>query len=243
MEAPFPDSARLAVMTVALMVAVVAVVVPASAGDRGMAHSHRGVLPPYETMPVIPLDEKQLARLGKGKLVTMTVVDASGNGRGVAVIDIAAPCDVVWSRILGFEHYAEWVGPVKLVEVYAHEGDTIRTRTKISGFLYRFEYFLVNTYRPDEDLLTWTLDYDHFSDFDDNVGAWSVKPHPQKDGWSRAWFSTDLKLRNPPPAFLMKWIKKQGLKDATKWVKRESERAMGVEPPPRSDPAASGEWE
>lgn len=243
MDEPLADHVRITAVLAILAVAVVVAVEPAWGAHRGRAHPHRGVLAPYETMPEVQLDADQIERLAAGDLVTTTVPDADGNGRGVAVTDIAAPCDVVWSRILGFEHYPEWVGPVKELEVYARDGDTIRTRTVVSGFLYRYEYFLVNTYHPAEGLLTWTLDYDHESDFDDNVGAWSVRPHPEKPGWSRAWFSTDLKLRQPLPGFLMNWIKKQGLKDATSWVKRESERAVGIEPETRPKPAGAMNWE
>ncbi len=243
MESTNPETIRAAATTAFVMIVLVAVVLPASAADPDRPHSHTGVLPAYKSLPEITLDPKQLDRLARGKLVTMTVVDAGGNGRGVAVIDIAAPCDVVWSRILGFDQYPEWVGPVKETEVYTRDGHVVHTRTKISGFLYKFEYYLVNTFYPDAGLLTWTLDYDRYSDFDDNVGAWFVEEHPEKEGWSRAWFSTDLKLRKPPPQFLMKWIKKQGLKDATRWVKRESEKVMTGDDGVDEDVDRSHGWE
>ena len=57
------------------------------------------------------------------------------------------------------------------------------------------------------------------------MGLWFVEPHPTKEGWSRAWFSSDLKLRSPIPGFLMKFIKKKGIKDAISWVKEQSELA------------------
>lgn len=195
--------------------------------DANQPHPHQGVLKPYEPGTVdMALDEDQIKRLGKGKLVRITIENEDTGGTGIGVMDIAAPPDTVWSRITGFEHYPEWVGPVKFCEVYAQSGDTTRTHVKVSGFLYSYEYFLINVYWPEFHQLIWTLDYDRKSEFDDCVGAWFVEAHPEKEGWSRAWFSSDLKLNNPIPGFLMGWIKKKGIKDAISWVKEQSELAM-----------------
>ncbi len=199
------------------------------AAEADQPHPHQGILKPYEPIkPTFDLDAEQLERLAKGKLVSMTIEDEESGGTGIGIIDIAAPPAVVWSRIKGFEHYPEWVGPVKKCEVYRQAGDTTSTFTKISGFLYKYEYFLHNVSWPDQDMLTWTLDYDRYSDFDDCTGAWFVMEHPEKEGWSRAWFSSDLKLRSAIPGFLMKYIKKKGIKDATKWVKEQSEIAAAA---------------
>jgi len=201
------------------------------AAETDQPHPHQGLLKPYEVVPLgFDLDEKQLERLAKGKVVTITMENEDTGGTGIGVIDIEAPTDIVWSRIMGFDHYPEWVGPVKFCNVYHQSGDTIQTHVKISGFLYKYEYFLVNVYWPEQAMLTWTLDYDRKSDFDDCVGAWYVEKHPENTGWTRAWFSSDLKLNAPLPGFLMKYIKKKGIKNATKWVKEQSEiaaRALG----------------
>jgi hypothetical protein len=209
-----------------VILGVFAMAEPAPAADAGKPHPHRGVLAPYEPGPLeVTLDDNQREDLAKGKLVIMTIEKEDTGGTGIGVIDIAAPVDIVWSRITGFEHYPDWVGPVKFCEVYHQSGDTTRSHVKISGFLYKYEYFLINIFWPDHDMLTWTLDYDRESDFDDCVGAWLVEEHPDRAGWSRAWFSSDLKLNAPIPGFLMKFIKKQGIKDATSWVKEQSEIA------------------
>lgn len=200
---------------------------PAWAADANKPHPHQGALDPYEPVPLdISLDQEQLERLADGKLVRMTIEAEESGGTGIGVIDIAAPPAIVWSKITGFEHYPEWVGPVKFCEVYHQVGDTTNSHVKISGFLYKYEYFLVNVFWPETGMMTWTLDYSRESDFDDCVGAWFVEPHPDKNGWSRAWFSSDLKLNGPIPGFLMGIIKKKGIKDATRWVKEQSEAAV-----------------
>jgi len=197
------------------------------AADTNHPHPHQGILPPYEPFPPeIFLDEKQQDRLADGKMVVMTIENMDTGGTGIGVIDIAAPGDMVWSRITGFEYYPLWIKPVKVCEIYHQAGDTINTHVKISGFLYKYEYFLTNVLWPEHGTMTWTLDYTRESDFDDCVGLWFVEPHPVKAGWSRAWFSSDLKLRSPIPGFLMKFIKKKGIKDAISWVKEQSELAV-----------------
>jgi hypothetical protein len=196
------------------------------AADANQPHPHQGILPPYEPVPPeIVLDEKQRERLADGKIAIMTIEAEDTGGTGIGAVDIAATADIVWSRITGFDYYSLWVEPVKICEVYHQAGDTIKTHVKISGLFYKYEYYLTNVLWPEHDTMTWALDYSRESDFDDCVGLWFVEPHPTKEGWSRAWFSSDLKLRSPIPAFLMKFIKKKGIKDAVSWVKEQSELA------------------
>lgn len=198
-----------------------------TATDDDKPHPHQGILHPYEPVAMdITLDQEQLDELADGELIQVTIEDEKTGGTGIGVIDIAASTDTVWSRIMGFEHYPEWVGPVDFCEVYHQAGDTTNTHVKISGFLYSYEYYLTNVFWPEQNMLTWTLDYSRESEFDDCVGAWYVETHPDKDGWSRAWFSSDLKLHTPLPGFLMNFIKKKGIRDAISWVKEQSEIAV-----------------
>ena len=91
---------------------------PLAAADKDKPHPHKGVLTPYKPLAMdITLDQEQLERLADGELVQMTIENEDSGGTGFGVIDIAAPPDTVWSRITGFEHYPEWVGPVDFCEV------------------------------------------------------------------------------------------------------------------------------
>ena len=215
--------------SLAFLLAFLPAFTPAFAADADKPHPHQGLLEPYEAGPLgIALDDEELEDLARGALVIITIEDEDSGGRGIAIQDIAAPPELVWSRIRSFENYPDLVGPVKEAEIYRTDGNDTFTRTKISGFLYKYEYFLINTWHPEHAMLTWVMDYDRYSDFDDCVGVWFVEAHPEKENWSRAWFSTDLKLRAKIPGFLMNFIKKQGLKDATSWVKEQSEKAAGT---------------
>lgn len=51
------------------------------------------------------------------------------------------------------------------------------------GFSY--EYYCDHLYSPMKKSLTWSLDYDRTSDFDDVQGKWYVAPHPTRENWSQ----------------------------------------------------------
>ncbi len=196
----------------------------AMAADPTQPHDHQGVLSPYDgTPPAIELSDKDLERLDKGKAVMVPIQSGEGAGRGLAVQDIDAPPDVVWSRIVSYDRYPRWVNYVDECEVYEQSGEHIKTRFILAGFGFHFEYFIDHTYRPDLGYMTWTLDYDRLSDFDDSVGYWFVERHPSKDGWTRLYYSVELQVKGKVPGFIQEIATRQGLREATQWVKREAE--------------------
>ena len=91
--------------------------------------------------------------------------------------------------------------------------------------LISIEYFVDHTYHPAEGWMTWRLDYSRTSDFDDTVGFWRVAAIPEKPGWSRVYYSVQLKAAGWVPAPLEHACATIGLTKATSWVKRESEAA------------------
>ena len=87
----------------------------------------------------------------------------------------------------------------------------------------QYEYYCDHTYSPGCDSVTWSLDYDKLSDFDDVAGHWHVEEHPSKPGCSRVFYACDVKFKGAVPGPVMSFISKSALKQATSWVKRESE--------------------
>jgi len=198
----------------------------ALAADASIPHEHQGVLTPYTgTPPAIELSDADLAKLDRGKPVMVPIQDGDTGGRGMAVQDVAATPGVIWSRIQSFEHYPRWVNYVSVCENYEVSGHHIKTRFILKGLGFSYEYFIDHTYRPDLGYMTWTLDYDRQSDLDDSVGYWFVERHPTKEGWSRLYYSVELTLKKQMPEFIVEIATKKGLKEATGWVKRESEKA------------------
>jgi ribosome-associated toxin RatA of RatAB toxin-antitoxin module len=200
----------------------------ARAADPDQPHDHTGVLTPYKgTPPQVELTDEDLERLGKGKLVMKPMQDSDTGGRGLAVQDIHAGTDVVWSRIVAYDRYPEWVNYVSECEIYEQSGDHIKARFVLKGFGFEYEYYIDHIYRPSENYMTWTLDYSRQSDLNDSVGYWYVAPHPDKAGWSRVYYSVDVQVKQNMPGFIADIATRTGLKEATSWVREQSELAAG----------------
>jgi hypothetical protein len=91
-------------------------------------------------------------------------------------------------------------------------------------FAHQYESYYDHTFYSDRDSLTWNLDYDKTSDFDDVAGHWHVEDHPSTPGRSRVFYACDIKMKGSVPKPILNYISKAALKQATGWVKRESER-------------------
>ena len=200
----------------------------AMAADATIPHEHQGILTPYTgTPPTLELSDKDLAKLEEGKPVMVPIQEAEGAGRGLAIQDIAASPAVVWSRIVSYEKYPDWVNYVGECETYEQTGDHIKVRFVLKGLGFKMEYFIDHVYRPAQGYMTWTLDYSRQSDVDDSVGYWFVEPHPTRDGWTRLYYSVELQVKGKVPGFIQEIATRRGLHEATQWVKREAEAISG----------------
>lgn len=200
---------------------------PALAADATQPHPHHGVLPKFGGVPALPsLSADDLATLAKGEPVLKQAKNADGSGRGIAVQDVHAAPDRIWSRITSFAQYPKWVEGVYECGVYEKANDKIKARFVIGAMMVKEEYFIEHTFRPDQHYLSWTLDYARLSDLDDSVGYWRVEPLPEKPGYSRVYYSVQVKLSSWVPSFVEDMLSKSGLTKATAWVKRESEKGV-----------------
>jgi len=103
----------------------------------------------------------------------------------------------------------------------------------------QYESYYDHKYYPKESSLCWTLDYDKTSDFDDVAGHWHVDDHPSKPQCSRVFYACDIKVKGKVPGPIMNYIGKAALKQATGWVKRESEKKPEASLPTEFAPAYS----
>ena len=71
--------------------------------------------------------------------------------------------------------------------------------------------------------MTWTLDYDKTSDFDDVSGHWHLEEAPYDATKTRVFYACDIALKGAVPGPILNYISKAALKQATAWVKKESE--------------------
>ena len=195
---------------------------PALAADPDSPHPHHGVLAPYANPPkATSLTAEQEALLGTGAPV-YTQVESKDGGRGAAVFLVDAAPTKVWSTIKRFDQYPGWIDGVKECEVYKQEGDHTYARFKIGRMGVNVEYFIDHTYPAGQTWGTWTLDYSKKSDLDDSVGSWRVTAVPGNPNQSRVEYSVDIKVSGWVPGFIRDMIVKQGLQDATSWVKARS---------------------
>lgn len=210
-----------------IVLTALALVTPAPAADASQPHPHQGTLAKFKGKPAIPeLTADQVATLGAGKPVVAQERGDKG-GRGTAIQDVEATPERVWSRILTFEKYPEWVDNVKTCEIIEKSGPTWTAHFVIGAALFSAEYWIVHDVHPEQGFMTWEMDYSKLNDLDDSVGYWVVQAHPDKPGWSRVFYSVDVKVGGWVPGFVEDIVAKQGLTKATAWVKRESEKQGG----------------
>lgn len=202
----------------------------AQAADANKPHDHQGKIKPFRVPPnQFDLSPEETASLAAGKPVRKTI-KGDGGGRGLAIIDVNAPADIVWQRIVDYPNYPKMVDNVTQTEVYERNQDHIKVRFILEGAGVSIEYFVDHIYRPKDGYMTWTLDYSKDSDLDDSVGFWRVAPHPDKPGQSRVYYSIDLRVGWWLPGFIENMLAKDGLTKSTEWVKREAEKRVKAAP-------------
>lgn len=199
------------------------VAVAGHAADASKPHPHRGVLKPYGRPPPVKLSANELSTLGEGKAV-MRQFEGENGGRGLAVFRVNAAPDVVWATINDFGSYPKWISEVKTCEVYRKDGANTDVSFRISSLGVGLEYFVHHEYNHAEHWGTWTLDYNRLSDLDDSVGFWRVTPVEGNPAQSQVEYSVDISVKGWVPGFIRSLLVDRGLKQATEWVKVQSEK-------------------
>eukprot|EP00934_Nitzschia_sp_Nitz4_P002109 Nitzschia sp. Nitz4//scaffold25_size161228//96420//97244//NITZ4_002438-RA/size161228-augustus-gene-0.131-mRNA-1//-1//CDS//3329544610//2109//frame0 len=202
-----------------------------AASDYEAPHPHRGRLKPYEWGPfrTLKLTKDDEKILESGKPVTKQTQAGAGGG-AICVQDVKAPKEAVWYQILDFNKYKGKVP--KVVESNNYEfnkhrdgSSTIKTRMKLGVFPgYSYTSHYDHKFSPQKNSLTWRLDYDKTSDFDDVSGHWHLEDHPQKSDTTRVFYACDVLLDKRVPKTVVNYISSSALRTATGWVKKESEQ-------------------
>lgn len=216
--------------------------------DHSKPHPHQGKLVSYKPGPfdVLKLSKADEKHLAAGKSVMKQLPDESGaglGGRAICVQDVNAPRKAVWNQILDFNSYVGKVPKLKVCKNYfvKKQGDgSSQIKTKmVVGVIpgYKYEYYCDHTFFPKSDSLTWSLDYEKLSDFDDVAGHWHVEDNPNKPDCTRVFYACDIKFFGKVPKPVMNILTKQALRQATSWVKRESEKKPNAEIPGNFAPA------
>ncbi|CAM9519669.1 unnamed protein product [Laminaria digitata] len=118
------------------------------------------------------------------------------------------------------------------VEKLRNGTEIIKTNLKLNVFGVKLDNFFHHSYFPALSSMTWTLDYTKRSTLDDSVGFWHVAPRPgkeQQDDWSRVYYSVQVRIPSWVPGIVIGYLNKKAIREATTWVKRESEQQYKVD--------------
>lgn len=202
--------------------------------NRDVPHTHRGVLSSYEPGPFEALDlsksDEKILDAGKSIMKQTQGEGDELGGSSICVQDVEAPKEAVWSQILDLDAYKGKVPKVSECKNYVaklNDDGTSTMKTKMAVKVlpgYGYTSFYDHTFSPTKDSMTWRLDYDKSSDFDDVSGHWHLEDHPTKSGCTRVFYACDIKLKGAVPGPVVNFVSKSALKAATGWVKKESEK-------------------
>jgi hypothetical protein len=203
-------------------VALPCIATPVFAADPTQPHYNQGIAPRLNGRPVgVTLSGQDRSSLAEGSPIQKTVL-YDGGGRGVAVQWVSASVADVWTVILSFGRYPQWVDGVKSCTVYGRSGAHWYVDFVIGKFGVTRQYYIDHTFNRSQGYLSWTLDYSRLSDFDDSVGYWLVTPITTDPPVTQVEYSVDLRLTNAPDVFV-KYLNHQALEGATSWVKTQAE--------------------
>lgn len=219
--------------------------------NRDAPHGHNGIMKQYTAGPfgmTMEGNDEEILSRGNPVMKQLPSDDPTDklSGKAICVQDINAPKDAVWNQILDLDSYVGKVNKVKECKNYhvRDNGDgTVRIKTKmVLGVMpgYSYTNFYDHCFHKEKDSVTWSLDYSKTSDFDDVAGHWHVEEHPKKPGCSRVFYACDLRFKSSLPSPIMNFLQKTALKQATAWVKKESEEHPQASFPKQFLPATAG---
>jgi Polyketide cyclase / dehydrase and lipid transport len=164
--------------------------------------------------------------------------------RRMIVQDVEASVETVMERILDYNQYAKMVPGILQSEIYDREtlhadaecGDDsddddvqeqkcapqrFRVRMKAGVPFMQFEFYSDIRYDPKRQSISWTLDYEKYSQVHESVGMWYIQPlyddvHQQGQGrprWSRVYYAAEHTLFQWAPKLVQDLINKSSLTD------------------------------
>ena len=208
-------------MTLLLMTAAIA-------GDADEPHPHQGVIKAFSgAPPAAKLSAADEALLKDNKAVKKQVKVGDSGGRGVAVMDIHAPTDLVWKKIKDYPSYPSWVEGLNKCEIYKESGDDLWVYFQASVIGIGVEWWIEHHFNEADGYVTWTLDYTKHSDLDDSVGYWRVTELSADPPLTRVEYSVQIQLTGWVPGAVEDMLANKGLTVATSWVKQQAEAEHG----------------
>ena len=195
----------------------------ATAADPNASHPHQGIIAKFIDPAPALLSPGEQETLVSGKPVYQQTRH-NDIDRGTAIFDVIASRETVWEVITSFQDYPEWIKEMSATEIYLSEGRNILVDFTLSVYMVDVQYYIKHDYQPEKGSMTWTLDYRRKSDLDDSAGYWLVYPSPVDTAKTRVEYSVDLRIGPTIPSFIETILADKGIKNATKWVKKNAEK-------------------
>lgn len=196
---------------------------PSLAADETKPHPHQGKSEKFTSPKPTKLSKAEVATIKKGNAVRRQIQNDSG-GRGIAIMDVKASPDKIWTTIVDYKAYPNWIDKLDKTSVYGGSPATgQKVKFELSVFGMDVVYFIDHSFHQSEGYMTWTLDYSRESDLDDSTGYWLVYPSPDTPGATRVEYTVDMRLKGWVPGFVENMLAKKGLTMATSWVKKQAE--------------------
>jgi carbon monoxide dehydrogenase subunit G len=145
----------------------------------------------------------------------------------MAVQQVNALPDVVWSALLDFQSYPRMVDDVQSVDVYHQDGAETKVAVRVGYGIVGLTTCLHHVYEETLGQLTWSLDRQQPSSFKSNDGFWIVRA-AEAEGVSRVYYSIAVELDAWVPSWVNGFVASQGIPRAVAWVKKESESRSKV---------------
>jgi hypothetical protein len=178
--------------------------------------------------------------------------EVAGNcGVGIVVQNIQVPPETVWKTLVDFETYPKRISKVTSMKPYqptAEDGDRHSTpivfqeMTIVFRWIFSYSLHIRHKVLPEKRLLSWTLDPSKDSSvLTECSGYWQVHAHPSRPEWSQVIYRTQITMGGDIPPFIQRFVRKQGLQEATDWLRIYSELDSVKEPTTRKPIAPPAE--
>lgn len=185
---------------------------------------------------------KKIRKLLAKEKVWESVDLVDGGMIGRVIMDVKAPPAIVWNQLSDFSSYPKHISFMKSCEVekrrLSRTRDT-RIGNNIEQILVKFVMsfskqnltcYATHTYEPELGSMTWSLDDSKENALAQVEGHWHVMPHPDSPLESRVFFEIGVIGHSWLPQRVIKDVSVGAMKNATLWLKTESERATSVAP-------------
>ena len=196
------------------------------ASDKVNHESDGKTLFPYlNAPPEIHISAIDHEKLQKNKSIYKQL--ETSNGKQLAIVfKVNATPQKIWSTIKSYAKYPDWIKNIKEAEIYKQENENIYVRFVLKHWvLGKYQYYMKHNYSGlAQNWATWSLDEEYASDFKSSIGFWRVYPIDKQKKYSYVVYSADILFRNKKSKFIRSRAIKSSLKQASTWVREQSEK-------------------